>query len=98
MPDPLLEMIQERESENSKRGLEKFLRDKNLIITTNPTGHLDSVQLLTTDDICKLMKVDRHVVYELADSGELPGFKKKGWKFRLQDFQEYLAREVNKKR
>ncbi|MBX2956817.1 MAG: helix-turn-helix domain-containing protein [Cyclobacteriaceae bacterium] len=89
-------MIQKREQEKAKQNLEQFFTEKNLIVTPNPMSALDTVQLLTTDDICRLMRVDRHVVYDLANSGELPGFKKKGWKFRLQDFQRYLANQVEK--
>jgi hypothetical protein len=92
--DPLLGMLQQRESENSVRSLEKLLQEKNLIITSIPVNPLDSAQVLSTVDICRLLKVDRHVVYKLAESRVLRGFKKKGWKFRLQDFQDYLARQV----
>jgi excisionase family DNA binding protein len=94
--DPLIKMIQQRESEKSNRDLEKFFRERNLIVTTNPVSAIDSAQVLTTDDICRLLKVDRHVVYDLVETGELLGFKKKGWKFRLQDFQNYLANQVEK--
>lgn len=88
--DPLVEMIQLRESERNKRNLEDFLKEKNLIVTTNPVSAIDSVQMLSTDDVCKVLKVDRHVVYAIANNGELPGFKKKGWKFRLEDVRKYI--------
>jgi len=88
--DPLIEMIQQRESERNKHNLEEFLKDRNLIVTTNPISAIDSVQMLSTDDVCKVLKVDRHVVYAIANNGELRGFKKKGWKFRLEDVRKYI--------
>lgn len=89
-PDPLVEMIQQREYEKNKKNFGEFLREENLIVTANPVSAIDSAQLLSTDDVCKLLKVDRHVVYEIAKTRELAGFKKKGWKFRLEDVKKYI--------
>ncbi|MBX2961989.1 MAG: helix-turn-helix domain-containing protein [Cyclobacteriaceae bacterium] len=91
--DPLVEMIQQREYEKNKHNFESFLKEKNLIVTTNPVSAIESVQLLSTDDVCEALKVDRHFVYSIAGTS-LPGFKKKGWKFRLEDVKKYIDEMV----
>jgi len=89
------ELIKERESQNANDALVKTLRDNNLILTENSNKNLSDDQLLTTEDICKLLRCDRHLVYSLAESKQLVGFKQKGWKFSLKAYRDYVTKEMN---
>ncbi|HCW07154.1 MAG TPA: hypothetical protein DGG95_07305 [Cytophagales bacterium] len=89
------ELIKEREVNNNNNSLERFLRERNLIVTENSKRSLSDDQILNTADICSLLKCDRHLVYQLAESKQLLGFKKKGWKFTVQAFRDYISQEMN---
>ncbi|MBE3126329.1 MAG: helix-turn-helix domain-containing protein [Acidobacteria bacterium] len=52
---------------------------------------LDS--FLTVEEICSLLKVERHTVARWISSGQLPAFKPGGgrfWRVRRQDFQKFI--------
>ena len=89
------ELVKERESQNANKSIINALRENNLIVTENPNRVLSDDQILTTEDICTLLKCDRHLVYQLAESKQLLGFKKKGWKFTVQAFRDYISQEMN---
>ncbi len=89
------ELIKERESQAANGRLVKFLRENNLIVAENSKRNLSDDQILSTADICALLKCDRHLVYELAETKQLRGFKKKSWRFTVRDFREYVDRQVD---
>ena len=53
----------------------------------------DRDRFLTVDDICSLLKVERHTVGRWINSGQLRAFKPGGgrfWRVRRQDFQRFI--------
>ncbi len=88
------ELIRQRAADNNNQSLMKVLRENNLIVAENSQRNLSDDEILTTSDICSLLKCDRHLVYELAETKQLRGFRLKGWKFTVRDFRAYIDGEV----
>lgn len=70
--------------------LEFFKENELMFVSMKEPKH----QLLTTDDVAKLLSVDRHTVYQYMKMG-LPSFKAgKAHKFRFVDVQTFVRERV----
>lgn len=69
----------------------EFLKENELqLVSMKEPKH----QLLTTDEVAKLLSVNRHTIYEYMKVG-LPSFKAgKAHKFRLEDIQAFVRERV----
>jgi len=55
--------------------------------------------LLTTSEVCKYLKVDRHHVYRLVEGNVLPAARfGNEYRFRSEDIQEYLDKLIKSKK
>jgi len=77
-----------------KEAFGEFLAENGLAFVS--TSSRDSAKLLSTSDVAKLIGVDRHKVYDYIEDG-LPAMQSKPYKFRLQDVNEYIAKNLKKK-
>ena len=51
-------------------------------------------EILTLQDVARLLKVHEKTVYTMARSGELPGFKVRGqWRFKRADLDDWIAEQ-----
>lgn len=69
----------------------EFLKENELqLISLKEPKH----QLLTTDEVAKMLSVERHTIYQYMKNG-LPSFKAgKAHKFRLEDIQKFVRTRV----
>jgi len=69
----------------------EFLKENELqLVSMKEPKH----QLLTTDEVAKLLSVNRHTIYQYMKVG-LPSFKAgKAHKFRLEDVQAFVRERV----
>ena len=56
------------------------------------------MELLTPDELSRILKLHPFTVTRLAREGKLPGFKVGGsWRFRKDQFERWVERETNGK-
>lgn len=77
-----------------KEAFGEFLAENGLVLVS--TSARDSSKLLSTSEVANLLGVDRHKVYDYIEDG-LPALQSKPYKFRLQDVNEYIAKNLKKK-
>lgn len=77
-----------------KEAFGEFLAENGLALVQ--ISACDSSKLLSTSEVAKLLGVDRHKVYDYIDDG-LPAMQSKPYKFRLQDVNEYIAKNLRRK-
>ncbi len=77
-----------------KEAFGEFLAENGLMLIS--TTSRDTAKLLSTSDVAKLVGVDRHKVYDFINDG-LPAMQSKPYKFRLQDVNEYIAKNLKRK-
>ncbi len=77
-----------------KEALGEFLAENGLALVS--TSARESSKLLSTSEVADLLGVDRHKVYDYIEDG-LPAMESKPYKFRLQDVNEYIAKNLKKK-
>ena len=66
-------------------------------ISTLSYSDAAKMEVLTTDDVARILKLDIQVVRKHAREGLLKGYKTKTgrWRFTWNDVAEYLGIEVN---
>jgi predicted DNA-binding transcriptional regulator AlpA len=77
-----------------KEAMLEFLKENNLAFVS--TSAPNSARLLSTDDVVKLIGINRHRVYEMVEEG-LPVTHSKPYKFRLEDVTAFIEKKVKKK-
>ena len=57
------------------------------------------MDILTTADVCKLLKTKRISLYGLVKSGEIPAFRiGRAWRFELASVEEWIKKKTEKER
>jgi excisionase family DNA binding protein len=77
-----------------KEAMLEFLKENNLAFVSTLTPNAS--RLLSTDDVAKLIGVNRHRVYEMVEQG-LPVMQVKPYKFKQEDVNEFIHKNVKKK-
>ena len=65
--------------------------DTAIVRPVNDTIAIDR-EVLTTEEVCELVRLHRSMVYKLASEGRIPGFRLgTGWRFRKDLIVRWLA-------
>jgi excisionase family DNA binding protein len=60
---------------------------------------MKKIETITPNEIAGILRIHPFTVTRLAREGKLPGFKVGGiWRFRTDQFQQWLERQSNGKR
>lgn len=55
-------------------------------------------EILTLDEVAVYLKAGKKTVYQLAQQGEIPGFKLGGtWRFRRSELDRWIAAQIAEK-
>jgi excisionase family DNA binding protein len=72
--------------------LDEYFRNRHLLLDNS--NALDPLTLLDSSDVCKLLKCNRHYLYELVDANKVKVIRKgNALRFRRKDVQDYIERE-----
>ena len=53
--------------------------------------------IMTIDEVAKLLKLKLKTAYHLAAKGDIPGFKVGGsWRFRKSELDKWIGKQENK--
>jgi excisionase family DNA binding protein len=51
-------------------------------------------EILTTEEVCKYLKIPRSTLYHLARNKKIPGFKVgRHWRFKRAKIEEWIERQ-----
>lgn len=74
--------------------LNEYFRDHPLPVSNS--SMFDPLALMSSADVCKALKCNRHHLYSLLRENKISGIRKgNALRFRRQDIQDYLDREFN---
>jgi excisionase family DNA binding protein len=78
-------------NQNRRLNLTNRAIDTAIVRPVNDTIAIDH-EVLTTEEICELLRLHRSMVYKLASEGRIPGFRIGiGWRFRKDLIVRWLA-------
>lgn len=90
--DNYRKLLERKVAEDNANQMEQFLKERNLILTKTSDDSIDQNRVYSTSEICERLKIERHEVYKLIESGELLGKKKKSWKIPHASLEAYISR------
>lgn len=65
-------------------------------LPSSNSNAFDPLALMSSADVCKTLKCNRHHLYSLLKENKISGIRKgNALRFRRQDIQDYLDREFN---
>lgn len=58
---------------------------------------MDATEIMTIDDVARYLKLSRHSIYRLAQSGQIPARKILGrWRFHRNELDAWLGQGVGR--
>lgn len=90
--DDYMKLLERKIVENNATQIEKFLKEKDFVLTRATSNTIDPNKMYSTKEICERLKIERHQVYKLISSGELKATRMKSWKIPHASLEAYIER------